>query len=152
MANLKNITDLPMAESSEGLNLIVNDNGAAKQISANAVGVKSWNDLEDKPFIYDLVVSTEVNNDGRTNLIYGNYDKLIEKFNAKVPIFSKFFCSYGAPDDYYNDIGTMEAQYIKTNEFEVPDLPAESLCFINNENSYMWIVTPDDSVVYFNYS
>lgn len=74
MANLKNITDLPVAESSKGLNLIVNDNGAAKQISANAIGnVKtvnsvepddngnvnieipegfsgSWNDLEDKPF------------------------------------------------------------------------------------------------------
>ena len=74
MANLKNITDLPVAESAEGLNLIVNDNGAAKQISADSVGkVKtvngaqpdengnveieipegfsgSWNDLTDKPF------------------------------------------------------------------------------------------------------
>jgi hypothetical protein len=30
MASLKNITDLPVAESAEGLNLIVNDNGAAK--------------------------------------------------------------------------------------------------------------------------
>lgn len=74
MANLKNITDLPMAESTEGLNLIVNDNGAAKQIAADKVGrVKSvngaepddngnveieipeefsgsWNDLTDKPF------------------------------------------------------------------------------------------------------
>ena len=74
MANLKNITDLPMAESTEGLNLIVNDNGAAKQIAADKVGrVKSvngaepddngnveieipegfsgsWNDLTDRPF------------------------------------------------------------------------------------------------------
>lgn len=38
MANLKNITDLPMAESAEGINLIVNDNGSAKQIAASAVG------------------------------------------------------------------------------------------------------------------
>ena len=38
MANVKNITDLPIAESTEGLNLIVNDNGAAKQIAASAVG------------------------------------------------------------------------------------------------------------------
>lgn len=38
MANLKNITELPMAESADGLNLIVNDNGAAKQIAASAVG------------------------------------------------------------------------------------------------------------------
>jgi hypothetical protein len=38
MPNLKNITDLPVAESVEGLNLIVNDNGVAKQIAAGAVG------------------------------------------------------------------------------------------------------------------
>ena len=50
MANLKNIADLPVAESAEGLNLIVNDNGAAKQIAASAVGTSSWNDLKDKPF------------------------------------------------------------------------------------------------------
>jgi hypothetical protein len=30
MANLKSIVDLPLIESAEGLNLIVNDNGAAK--------------------------------------------------------------------------------------------------------------------------
>ena len=41
MANLKNITDLPVAESAEGLNLIVNDNGAAKQIAASAVGAQA---------------------------------------------------------------------------------------------------------------
>lgn len=52
MANLKNITDLPVAETAEGLNLIVNDNGSAKQIPANVIsgGVSSWNELEDKPF------------------------------------------------------------------------------------------------------
>jgi hypothetical protein len=47
MANLKNIIDLPVAESTEGLNLIVNDNGAAKQIAASAVGAQAdWN-IED---------------------------------------------------------------------------------------------------------
>lgn len=52
MANLKNITDLPVVESAEGLNLIVNDNGSAKQIAASAIGSKaiySWSDLIDKP-------------------------------------------------------------------------------------------------------
>lgn len=39
--NLKNITDLPVVESAEGLNLIVNDNGAAKQIAASAVGMQA---------------------------------------------------------------------------------------------------------------
>ena len=41
MANLKNIVDLPVAESAEGLNLIVNDNGAAKQIAAHEVGAQA---------------------------------------------------------------------------------------------------------------
>ena len=41
MANLKNITELPLAESSEGLNLIVSDGGAAKQIAASAVGAQA---------------------------------------------------------------------------------------------------------------
>lgn len=62
MANLKNITDLPMAASAEGLNLIVNDNGAAKQIAAGTVGVKSYNDLEDKPFY------TEVDDNGNETI------------------------------------------------------------------------------------
>lgn len=44
MANLKNIAELPIVESAEGLNLIVNDNGSAKQIAASAVGAQAdWN-------------------------------------------------------------------------------------------------------------
>lgn len=44
MANLKNITELPVAESADGLNLIVNDNGAAKQIAVNAINTQTdWN-------------------------------------------------------------------------------------------------------------
>lgn len=41
MINLKDITKLPVAESAEGLNLIVNDNGSAKQIAASAVGAQA---------------------------------------------------------------------------------------------------------------
>ena len=54
MANLKNITELPVAESADGLNLIVNDNGSAKQIAASAVGAQAdWsvNDETDVAFI-----------------------------------------------------------------------------------------------------
>jgi hypothetical protein len=48
MVNLKNITDLPVAESAEGLNLIVNDNGAAKQIAASAVGAQAdWAEMDE---------------------------------------------------------------------------------------------------------
>jgi hypothetical protein len=41
MVNLKSVTNLPLAESAEGLNLIVNDNGTAKQIAASAVGAQA---------------------------------------------------------------------------------------------------------------
>ena len=44
MANLKSITELPVATSADGVNLIVNDNGSAKQIAAGAVGAQAdWN-------------------------------------------------------------------------------------------------------------
>jgi hypothetical protein len=79
MPNLKNITELPVAESADGLNLIVNDNGSAKQIPANKVGkvktvngvspdtngniqidtASSWNDLKDKPFYSEMEVVLE---------------------------------------------------------------------------------------------
>lgn len=54
MANLKNINDLPVVESADGLNLIANDNGAAKQIPASAIGAQAdWsvNDETDAAFI-----------------------------------------------------------------------------------------------------
>ena len=41
MTNLKSITELPVAETAEGLNLIVNDHGAAKQIPAGEVGAQA---------------------------------------------------------------------------------------------------------------
>ena len=37
MTNLRNITDLPIVESVEDVNLIVNDNGIAKQVAASAI-------------------------------------------------------------------------------------------------------------------
>ena len=53
MANLKNITELPIAESAEGVNLIVNDNGAAKQIAASEVGAQAdWTETNENSPAY----------------------------------------------------------------------------------------------------
>lgn len=80
MANLKNIVDLPVAESAEGLNLIVEQDGAARRVAADVVckvksvnGVEpdeggnvqidtasSWNDLKDKPFYSDTDIKIAV--------------------------------------------------------------------------------------------
>ena len=52
MVNLKNITELPLAESANNLNFIVNDNGSAKQIAANNIGAANL-----KPLILDATLS-----------------------------------------------------------------------------------------------
>lgn len=77
MANLKNITELPVAESAEGLNLIVNDNGAAKQIAASAVGAQAdWTitDETSPAFVKNKPFYTELDEDG---------NELIHKIDAK---------------------------------------------------------------------
>lgn len=54
MVNLKNITELPLAESADNLKFIVNDNGSAKQIAANNIGAGATNL---KPLILDATLS-----------------------------------------------------------------------------------------------
>lgn len=90
MPNLKNIADLPVVESADGLNLIVEDNGSAKRIAVDKIEGKvksvngvmpdengnvkvetasSWNDLTDKPFYEETVTVNEPLNitwDGNT--------------------------------------------------------------------------------------
>lgn len=44
MASLKSITNLPVVESAEGVNLIVEDNGVAKRIAADAAGLGGTSD------------------------------------------------------------------------------------------------------------
>lgn len=88
MANLKNITELPVAESADGLNLIVNDGGSAKQIAASAVGAQAdWAEMDEtspafiknKPveewdldfaIIGTFVVTDEENGTGEMNFEY----------------------------------------------------------------------------------
>lgn len=79
MANLKNITDLPIAESAEGLNLIVNDNGSAKQIAASAVGAQADWDIEDasnsayiknKPDLSKIGVQSDFSQNDETAIDY----------------------------------------------------------------------------------
>ena len=96
MANLKNITELPVAESTNGLNLIVNDNGAAKQIAAHEVGAQAdWAETDEtspafvknKPVEeWDLDVAITVSwNEDRGSFVYSevvnsiNYDTLKNK-------------------------------------------------------------------------
>lgn len=79
MANLKNITELPMAESAEGLNLIVNDNGSAKQIAASAVGAQAdWNEKDENSASY---IKNRPFWTGETNYVT-LLDKLVLNFSS----------------------------------------------------------------------
>lgn len=53
MANLKNITELPVTNFTEDLKLIVNDNGATKQLSVTEIKARS----DIKPLILDAELS-----------------------------------------------------------------------------------------------
>lgn len=54
MANLKNITELPVTNFTEGLKLIVNDSGATKQLSVTEIKATAMNN---KPLILDAELS-----------------------------------------------------------------------------------------------
>lgn len=89
MANLKNITDVPVAESAEGLNLIVNDNGVAKQIPASAVGKGN----------YDVILDTNTG-----TIIQGSYDNLRSIIlNGDIPKGK----AIGRGDDNVTHIGSL---------------------------------------------
>ena len=120
MANLKNITDLPVAESAEGLNLIVNDNGAAKQIAASAVGAQADFAVTDetnpafiknKPGCDAVITVSFVDDDHMATLTTGSYEALAEKIqNGEMPkILFTGEMSYG---EMYNvSANAMSAYY-----------------------------------------
>ena len=65
MANLKKISELSTATSTDGLQLLVNDNGVAKQIAASSVGAQAdWSVMDNsdpayiknKPYINSIYV------------------------------------------------------------------------------------------------
>lgn len=53
MTNLKSIVELPLVESVDNLNLIVNDNGSAKQIAASALGTAGTVCVQSEPYVID---------------------------------------------------------------------------------------------------
>ena len=78
MNNFKSVTNLPFAESAEGLNLIVNDGGAAKQIAASAVGNKTKREL-----VYEWNFDYDVENHEGVCEIFENVDDNLMWFITK---------------------------------------------------------------------
>lgn len=74
MANLKSIVDVPVAESAEGLNLIVEDNGVAKKIAASEVGAQAdWNEADPASPAYILNKPEISSGGGGSVYIYNAY-------------------------------------------------------------------------------
>lgn len=90
MANLKNITELPLAESADGLNLIVEQDGVAKRVAADAVSGSGGADL-------DLWFNFET---GEYVVFAGSYDSLVEKMVNNAP-FSVRAVEKGNDYNYY---------------------------------------------------
>lgn len=85
MANFKNITDLPIAESAEGINLIVNDNGSAKQIAASAVGGGDEYDYLLSLNLANGITPEDVEKDN-FEIIKGNSQDVIAKLQNNKPV------------------------------------------------------------------
>lgn len=48
MSNLKKITEVPVVESTENINLLANSNGSAVQVAANKIGAQAdWNETDE---------------------------------------------------------------------------------------------------------
>lgn len=103
MANLKNITDLPVAESAEGLNLIVNDNGSAKQITLEAVKTQQDYDLV---FEYneDITLSLSLSVDSLKEVPVEKFAQTIQKItngqDVKILFKYKYYESWNDNNDY----------------------------------------------------
>lgn len=111
MASLKNIVDLPVAESAEGLNLIVNDNGAAKQIAASAVcNVKTINGVPPDENGNVVVEIPEGGGDADLTIalwgagalvVSGSVDAVLAKLNAFQKPNIHVFNSEGDPAEWF---------------------------------------------------
>ena len=129
MANLKNITELPVAESAEGLNLIVNDNGAAKQIAASAVGAQAdWAEIDENSPAF-------VKN------------KPVEEWDLDIKVESTWNAEDGAPNDPVftaNEGYSYEAFVAKLESGDVPKVKIIASVAINEgPRIKLWTNTAD---------
>lgn len=80
MASLKSIIDLPITESTEGVNLIVEDNGVAKRIAADAAGLGAAGTSDAVQYI-EQELTEEQQMQARKNLgLYGQSSTLTDEF------------------------------------------------------------------------
>jgi hypothetical protein len=173
MANLKDITKLPLAESAEGVNLIVNDNGAAKQIAASAVGAQAdWTEtdetspafvknkpVEELDLDIDIISTYDVDNDemvvNYTVNSINTYANIKDKiFNGEMPkCKSKLTCqprTEGSPSSV--EVASVQVTFFPEG-FDGTEDPGGLAFFIWGINcGFVMPLTSDDVIqgVFFN--
>lgn len=164
MANLKNITELPVAESADGLNLIVNDGGSAKQIAASAVGAQAdWAEMDEtspafiknKPveewdldFTCNITFNTENGNFDEPvfTINTGTFEGVKNKILNEVPKI-KVVISNQIPVGTLTQSSECYAMYAHIPDEEVPEVIAISFYNVN-EGGYMDVaLLPDNTIV-----
>lgn len=164
MANLKNITDLPVAESAEGLNLIVNDNGSAKQIAASAVGAQAdWAEMDEtspafiknKPveewdldFTCNITFNTE-NGDFDEPIFTintGTFEGVKNKILNEVPKI-KVVMSGQVPVGTFTQSSECYAMYVHMPDDEVPEAIGISFYAVSDGEYMNVTLFPDNTIV-----
>jgi hypothetical protein len=123
MSNLKKITEVPVVENVENINLIANSNGAAVQVAANQIGAQAdWNETDESSPAFIMNKPTSLGGGGVEVVTYvisepsimdPDYNvitaaTLIQKFNAGATIrcldrFNKNICGTVVGYRPYND-------------------------------------------------
>lgn len=71
MSNLKKITEVPVVENVENINLIANSNGTAVQVAANQIGAQAdWNETDESSPAFIMNKPTSL---GGGVVMYGIY-------------------------------------------------------------------------------
>ncbi len=76
MSNLKKITEVPVVENVENINLIANSNGAAVQVAANQIGAQAdWNETDESSPAFIMNKPTSL---GGSVVMYGIYNGIYD--------------------------------------------------------------------------
>lgn len=110
MSNFKKITEVPVAESTENINLIANSNGAAVQVPANQIGAQAdWNETDESSPAF--IMNKPTGGGGVFYTIYSgrlcdsnwndiSWDTFVEQFDSGVTIR----CKRVGSGDYHGTI------------------------------------------------
>ena len=151
MNNLKSVTNLPFAESAEGLNLIVNDNGAAKQIAASAVGAQAdWNEVDENSPSFIQNKPTKLGGFNR-ELVYEKHFTIEDDVHMLMEADANLKVFFEDGVDIFNEVETYgynHSQGCGTDEFSLLVIGHDKCSKAYNLPFYGIIIDTLDALIY----